>query len=219
MSRGHAASYCQPAFDRRSAAFPVVLFDEAPLELTKVRILPGEHHVTDDPGRTIVTVLGSCVSACIRDYAAEVGGMNHFMLPQSESGDWGEATASLRYENFAMERLINDILARGGRRNSLEIKVFGGANVLQNGSNIGWLNAQFVEGYLAAERLPIAARHLYGIYPRRIHYVPSTGKVSMLELRRQSDLVVVETEESYGQMLKKMPLDGSTELFDTGKPL
>lgn len=214
MSRGQALSYSSPAFDRRSAAFPLLTFDDAPLELSKVRILPGEHHVTDDPGRTIVTVLGSCVAACIRDHAAEVGGMNHFMLPQSETGDWGEATASLRYGNFAMERLINDVLSRGGRRNSLEIKVFGGANVLQNGTNIGWLNAQFVEAYLAAERLPIAARHLYGIYPRRVQYIPTTGKVAMLELRRQSDLAVVETEESYGQMLKKMPLDGSTELFE-----
>jgi chemotaxis protein CheD len=214
MSRGQALSYSSPAFDRRSAAFPILAFDDAPLELSKVRLLPGEHHVTDDPGRTIVTVLGSCVAACIRDHAAEVGGMNHFMLPQSEIGDWGEAMASLRYGNFAMERLINDVLSRGGRRNSLEIKVFGGANVRQNGTNLGWLNAQFVEAYLAAERLPIAARHLYGIYPRRVQYIPTTGKVAMLELRRQADLAVVETEESYGQMLKKMPLDGSTELFE-----
>jgi chemotaxis protein CheD len=200
--------------ERRLNAYPVRSFAGTDMEFTNVRVLPGEHHVTDDPQTMIVTVLGSCVAACIRDEGAGVGGMNHFMLPESVSGNWGKATASLRYGNFAMERLINDILAFGGRRKALEIKVFGGANVLDNNTNIGWKNAEFVEAYLKAEGLPIAARHLCGIYPRRVQYVPTTGRVAMLELRRQSDLAIVETESSYRRMLREMPLDGSAELFE-----
>ena len=110
----------------------------------------------------LVTVLGSCVSACIRDPVAAVGGMNHFMLPESGGSDWGAASSGMRYGNVAMERLINDILVRGGLRQRLEIKVFGGGNVMKGTSDIGHRNASFVETYLAAESLPIAAADLRG---------------------------------------------------------
>ena len=132
----------------------------------------------------IVTVLGSCIAACIRDPIAQVGGMNHFMLPESDDGAWGAASASLRYGNFAMERLINDILCRGGHRSRLEIKVFGGARMIGNTALIGPQNADFVEAYLKDEGLPIAAAHLRGAHARRVHYFPLTGRVRMLEMPR-----------------------------------
>ncbi len=179
-----------------------------------VKVHPGEHYVTRSDEEMIVTVLGSCVCACIRDSTAGVGGMNHFMLPESPNGNWGEhASASLRYGNFAMERLINDILKSGGRRSNLEIKVFGGANVLRNGATIGHQNSDFIEAYLKAEGLPIAAQHLYGELPRRVHYFPITGKVLMLELRRQEDLDRIRIEQTYRDSLKHEPVSGSIELF------
>jgi len=178
-----------------------------------VKLLPGEHYVTQSSEEMIVTVLGSCVSACIRDPRAGVGGMNHFMLPESTHGEWGQASASLRYGNFAMERLINDIIRLGGRRSNLEIKVFGGANVLGNGGTIGHKNSEFIQSYLKAECLPIAARHLYGGNPRRVHYFPSTGKVSMLELQWQENLDRILGEDNYREMLKREPVSGSIDFF------
>jgi chemotaxis protein CheD len=179
-----------------------------------VKVFPGEHYVTS-AAEMLVTVLGSCVSACIRDPVAGVGGMNHFMLPDSGGqGDcWDEASPSMRYGNVAMERLINDILIRGGQRQRLEIKVFGGGNVVQGASDIGRRNAVFVERYLAEENLPIAASHLRGALPRRIHYFPITGKVMLLELRRAEDLAVVELETRYQSKLRSDPVAGSIELF------
>jgi chemotaxis protein CheD len=180
---------------------------------TAVKLLPGEHYVTLSSEEMIVTVLGSCVSACIRDPGVGAGGMNHFMLPESSNGEWGKVSASLRYGNFAMERLINDVIKLGGRRSHLEIKVFGGANVLRNGATVGRQNSEFIEEYLKAEGLPIAAQHLYGAHPRRVHYFPGTGKVSMLELYRQEDLDGVRIEENYRENLKQEPVGGSVELF------
>jgi chemotaxis protein CheD len=180
-----------------------------------VKVFPGDHYVTDTD-EMLVTVLGSCVSACIRDPVAGVGGMNHFMLPQSgisDSGDWGETSSSMRYGNVAMERLINDILSHGGLRHRLEIKVFGGANVLKGTLDIGHRNAVFVESYLSAENLSIAAADLRGKLPRRIHYFPVTGRVMLLELRRSEDVVVVENESRYRSKLLSDPVAGSAELF------
>lgn len=202
------------AEDRALADSGVRRYHDPHFDAIAVKVLPGEHYVTQAADETIVTILGSCVAACIRDPIARVGGMNHFMLPENETGAWGGVSSSLRYGNFAMERLINDILKRGGRRSRLEIKVFGGANVLGNGATVGSQNCEFIEAYLAAEGLPIAARHLYGEHPRRVHYFPKTGKVFVLELRRQKDIEGMNVEQSYRETLSREPVAGSIELFE-----
>jgi chemotaxis protein CheD len=176
-----------------------------------VKIGPGEHYVTAGD-ETIITVLGSCVAACIRDPLARVAGMNHFMLPESATGSWGAASAKFRYGNFAMERLINEILRRGGRRSRLEIKVFGGAAMIAGGV-VGHQNADFVESYLKAERLPIEARHLRGRWARRIEYQPLSGAVRMLELRNGTASVTT-AEAAFRSTLQESPVEGSIELFD-----
>jgi chemotaxis protein CheD len=178
-----------------------------------VKVFPGEHHVTASADEMLVTILGSCVSACIRDPLISVGGMNHFMLPESGGAGWDTASASMRYGNVAMERLINDILARGGARERLEIKVFGGGNVMNGTTNIGHRNADFVENYLLTENLTISAAHLRGNLPRRIHYFPATGKVLLLELRRAEEAAVFDREAIYKSKIQSEPVAGSAELF------
>lgn len=178
-----------------------------------IKIGPGEHYVTRHSDELIVTVLGSCIAACIRDPLAKVGGMNHFMLPASESGAWGRISATMRYGNFAMERLINDILCRGGQRSRLEVKVFGGAAMLATSATIGRQNADFVEQYLKEENMPISARHLRGLHARRVEYNAVTGKVMMLELI--SDQATVASAESrFRGTIASEPDSGSIELFD-----
>jgi chemotaxis protein CheD len=183
-------------------------FDE-----TAIKIFPGEHYVSDQPDEMLVTILGSCVAACIRDPHLGIGGMNHFMLPEANGAGWDTASDSMRYGNVAMERLINDILARGGIRQRLEIKVFGGGNVLNGTANIGHRNADFVEDYLAAEKLSIAAHHLRGHLPRRVHYFPLSGKVLLLELPRTEREALVQNENSYKSKIQVEPVAGSVELF------
>jgi chemotaxis protein CheD len=178
-----------------------------------VKVLPGEHYVSSESDEMLVTILGSCVAACIRDPVAKVGGMNHFMLPEAFSSDWGSASAGMRYGNVAMERLINDILAQGGMRHRLEVKVFGGANVLNGMANIGHRNADFIEDYLTTENLPIYAHHLRGSLPRRLHYFPVSGKVRLLELARAGRDLVVREETSYQSRIQADPIAGAVELF------
>jgi chemotaxis protein CheD len=178
-----------------------------------VKVFPGEHYVTANVDEMLVTILGSCVTACIRDPLAGVGGMNHFMLPEAAGGGWDTASESMRYGNVAMERLINDILTRGGMRKRLEIKVFGGGNVMRGITDIGHRNAEFVESYLAAENLPIAAHHLRGNLPRRVHYFPITGRVMLLELQRTEEAAVARSEGLYKSKIEIEPVAGSAELF------
>ena len=184
--------------------------------MKKIKIGPGEHYVTQRSDELITTVLGSCVAACIRDPFAKIGGMNHFMLPASDTGTWGAANATMRYGNFAMERLINDILRAGGNRRRLEIKVFGGAAMLGGGAGIGHQNADFVEAYLEAENMSIAAQHLRGSYARRIDYTPLAGKVMMLELSDDA-APVARTERRFLKTIQtesESRDSGDIELFD-----
>lgn len=178
-----------------------------------VKIIAGEHMVSADPAVAIGTVLGSCVSACIRDPEVGVGGMNHFMLPSSDQGAWGCASSSLRYGNFAMERLINDVLTRGGRRERLEAKVFGGARLLSDSSGIGARNARFVQTYLEQERVRVLAEDMLGTQGRRLLYLPVAGLAfvcALAEVPRQ----IAEAERRYRITLPQALPAGSIELFD-----
>ncbi len=175
------------------------------------RVLPGEYYFTSSD-MAILTVLGSCVSACIRDRETGVGGMNHFMLPSS--GDDGPASASMRYGAMAMAVLINQLLKAGAQRGRLEAKVFGGGRVLSGMAalNVGERNAQFVRDYLREEKITIVAADLNDVHPRKVAYFPSTGRAMVRKLETASPRLA-EFEKQYSSALKAKPLAGDIELF------
>jgi chemotaxis protein CheD len=179
------------------------------------KILPGEYYITLQ-GELIVTVLGSCVSACIRDRVFGIGGMNHFMLPVGAEGASTSSTwnsAATRYGNFAMEALINDILKNGGRRENLEVKVFGGGMVLEHMTNVGKQNIAFVREFMRTEGLKLLAEDLGDIYPRKVYYFPQSGKVKMKKLRSVHNNTIIERETSYMDSLETKPIEGEIDLF------
>ncbi len=178
-----------------------------------VKILPGEYFVTQSD-ILLVTVLGSCVSACIRDPGTGVGGLNHFMLPEAGQ-DMGAASTSARYGTHAMELLINQLIKLGARRSHLEAKVFGGGNVLAGltVTDVGPRNAAFVMDFLATEKIRVHAKDLVGTFPRKIYYFPATGKVLVKKLKSMHNSTIVERERSYRDRIQSTPVGGDVELF------
>lgn len=176
------------------------------------RVLPGEYYFTGTD-MAILTVLGSCVSACIRDRETGMGGMNHFMLPSGGDGD-GPASASMRYGAMAMEILINQLLKAGARRERLEAKVFGGGRVLSGMAalNVGERNALFVRDYLRAEKIPIVGTDLNDIHPRKLAYFPKSGRALVRKLESAGSRVT-RSEQLYSAALKSQPVVGDIELF------
>ncbi|MDP2028119.1 MAG: chemoreceptor glutamine deamidase CheD [Thiobacillus sp.] len=171
------------------------------------KILPGEYYFTGKP-MMIVTVLGSCVAACIRDRVSGIGGMNHFMLP--DGGESGRPSASsMRYGSYAMEVLINQLLKAGARRENLEAKVFGGGNVLQGFTsiNVGERNARFVRDYLRDANIRIQAEDLNDIHPRKVYFFPETGKVLVKKLIQLNNYTLVRREHDYASRLQANPID------------
>lgn len=177
-----------------------------------VKLFSGDCHVSTRPDEMLATILGSCVSACVRDPALGIGGMNHFLLPGEGSAMMQNSEAT-RYGTFAMESLINGILKAGGCKERLEVKVFGGGNVINNSARIGSKNAAFIRQFLHDEGLAIVSEDLEGDLPRRIHYFPHTGQVLMRKLYRKEDLVVAEDEAKYRKSLAVQPIEGEIDLF------
>ena len=178
------------------------------------KILPGEFYAT---GRemVLVTVLGSCVCACIRDKVSGIGGMNHFMLPASGQDRGNLLGDSARYGIYAMEVLINQLLKMGAKRSNFEAKVFGGGSVLRGFTvaNIGERNAEFVLKFLKTENITVAAKDLLDIYPRKVYFFPSTGLVRGKKLKQVRNDTIINRETAYNTRLQHAKLEGEVELF------
>jgi chemotaxis protein CheD len=194
--------------------FATNVYYDRTFDCDAAKILPGEYYFTAKD-MLIVTVLGSCVSACIRDRVTGLGGMNHFMLPDGGSDPNSPISASARYGTYAMEILINDLLKAGARRDNLEAKVFGGGAVLKGFTaiNVGERNAAFVQTFLRNEKIRIVAEDLNDIYPRKVYFFPRTGKVLVKKLMQSHNDTLAKREIEYASRLKKQPVAGEIELF------
>ncbi|NDY91523.1 chemoreceptor glutamine deamidase CheD [Ideonella livida] len=173
-----------------------------------VKVLPGEYYV-DNEDIAVMTTLGSCIAACLWDRQAKVGGMNHFMLPEG-SGDSG------RYGSYAMELLINEMMKRGASRLTLEAKVFGGGAVISgmNTINVGERNTKFVMDFLNTERIPVVSKDVLDIYPRKVCFLPSSGKAMVKRLAPTNAEAVLAQDRVAAQ--KAAPVassGGSIDLF------
>jgi chemotaxis protein CheD len=191
------------------------LYYDRVFDCDAAKIAPGEYYFTDHD-MVIVTVLGSCVSACIRDNINGVGGMNHFMLPDGGKADKDSPISeSMRYGTYAMEVLINQLLKNGARRENLEAKIFGGGNVLRSFTtmNVGDRNADFVRNFLKEERIRVTGEDLNDIYPRKVYFFPKTGRVLVKKLKQMNNYTLVKREESYASRLKTETVGGEVELF------
>jgi chemotaxis protein CheD len=189
-----------------------VYFDRT-FDCEAAKILPGEYYFTNKD-MLIVTVLGSCVSACIRDRVTGLGGMNHFMLPDG-GGDGSPVSASARYGTYAMEILINDLLKAGAKRENMEAKVFGGGAVLKGFTaiNVGERNAAFVLSFLKTEKIRVVAEDLNDVHPRKVYFFPRTGKVLVKKLMASHNDTLAKRELDYASKLKVAPVGGEIDLF------
>jgi len=186
-------------------------FYDAHFQSEAVKILPGEYFVFNED-LLIMTTLGSCIAVCLWDRNAKVGGMNHFMLPDNG----GSGADNGRYGSFAMELLINEMMKMGASRMTMEAKVFGGGAVISgmNSINVGERNTTFVMDYLKTERIPIVSKDVLDIYPRKVCFLPASGKAMVKRLAATNPEAIVQQERAAAQ--KVVPASsgaGSIDLF------
>ncbi len=205
---GGSARLAQLKSAPRKAGEASFFFWDAHFRNDSVKVLPGEYFVHDED-LLITTTLGSCIAACLWDRERRIGGMNHFMLPEG-SGDSG------RYGSYAMELLINELMKKGASRMTLEAKIFGGGAVIGGMSsiNVGERNTQFVINYLQTERIPIVSRDVMEIYPRKVCFLPASGKAMVKRLAAtHNDTFVAQDRLAAQRAAPVSSAGGSVDLF------
>lgn len=179
-----------------------------------INVHQGDCHISNDPDITLSTVLGSCVSACVRDVFAKVGGMNHFLLAEQSGSHMERHGASARYGAFAMEELINKVLAAGsGSKLNLEIKVFGGGNINAALNDVGAENSRFVRNFLQREGYQIVGEDLGGDFARRVLFKPLSGRVFIKRLDNMTGQNVVREEFAIARRTPEVAAADDIELF------
>jgi chemotaxis protein CheD len=193
---------------------PVASYFDKQFKLEALKILPGQYYAAQRDV-VIVTVLGSCVSACLWDPVRRIGGMNHFMLPGADHAPNPADSAPARLGVYAMEVLINRMLKLGAARSSLVAKVFGGGSVLEgmDALNIGNQNGAFVLDFLREEGIPVIAQDLYDVCPRKVYFFPVTGKVMVKRLGSLRNDTIEQREREYLARIKQPPVAAQFEAF------
>lgn len=189
-------------------------------QIVVAKILPGEFYISSQ-NVAIATTLGSCISACVWDPVAGIGGMNHFLLPLTDQDadqvNWsqrGKESDATRYGNFAMEHLINIILKHGGRKKNLVAKLFGGGDMLNNMSSVGMKNLHFALRYLTSEKIQIEKADVGLACPRKVLFEPTTGKAFVKRLENLSNNTIAQRERDYRHRIDdEHAVEGSVELF------
>lgn len=151
-------------------------------------VLQGETRISTDPDVVFTTILGSCVSACIWDGDAAIGGINHFLIPGGDDSPAG----GLSYGVNAMELLVNGLIRQGASRGSLKVKLLGGAKMRDGGLDIGASNAQFAKWFVQNEGFDLIDCCLGGRQGRSVRFWPVGGRI---QRRFMADARALPVEE------------------------
>jgi chemotaxis protein CheD len=203
-----AARVAQLKAQHRKPGEASFFFYDAHFKNAAVKVLPGEYFV-DNEDLLVMTTLGSCIAACLWDRQAQVGGMNHFMLPEG-AGD------SDRYGSYAMEMLINEMMKRGASKSRMEAKIFGGGAVISgmNTINVGERNTNFVMDFLKLERIPVVSKDVMDVYPRKVCFLPHSGKAMVKRLAPTNTDALIQQDRNAAQKAQPVVASGgSIDLF------
>lgn len=188
-------------------------FYDAHFRNEAVKVLPGEFFVYDED-ILVMTTLGSCIAACLWDREKRVGGMNHFLLPDVGSG--GGGVDSGRYGSYAMDLLIGELVKRGATRGTMEAKIFGGGAVISgmNSINVGERNTAFVLDYLRTERITVVSKDVMDIYPRKVCFLPASGKAMVKRLASaNTEALAAQERAAATRSAPAASAGGSVDLF------
>ena len=137
-------------------------------------LFPGTIFVHKDQ-HLVTTVLGSCVSVCLWHPKAQVGGINHYLLPL-----WnGEGLPTPKYGNIAISRLIEKVRSIAGS-GELIAKVFGGASMwsrTEGALAVGERNVELAFKQLKEENIKVVSQDVWGEMGRKVIFDTQSGSV------------------------------------------
>ncbi len=183
-------------------------------------LFAGDYYATREKNIILTTLLGSCVSVCLRDRTTGIVGMNHFMLPGSLRAEEILFSQDARYGINAMEKMINSMMKLGARRDTLEAKVFGGGKVMDTTLlNVSQSNIDFALTYLQMEEIPVLAENLGGKYGRKIFFFPEEFTVYLKRIQYNQTLedAISREKRFFYWMRQQQQKESELTIFNNGR--
>ena len=147
----------------------------------QVYLHPGQIFATTAP-TLVTTILGSCVTVCLRDPVTGVTGINHFLLPRNPM----RGTDDARYGDTAMESLAAAMWKEGALGHRTVAKIFGGACVLRGyapaGRSIGEQNVEIARRFLESHHIEVVAAQTGGVRGRKLVFDTADGAAWLKEI-------------------------------------
>jgi chemotaxis protein CheD len=136
--------------------------------------------VSGDPNHILVTHgLGSCIAVAIYDPQAHVGGLLHFMLPDSRTAGEQAKQRPYMYADTGIPDLFHSAYAQGADKRRMLVRLVGGAQVLDpNGVfNIGKKNHAACRRILWAAGVLVQSEEVGGNISRTVRLEVASGKL------------------------------------------
>lgn len=159
-------------------------------ELADIYLQPGEMFLAREP--TIIrTLLGSCVGVTFWSKRLGIGALCHAMLPRCPESSSGRTSQNIgyRYVDFAVRDIARKFDELGANRSEVQVKVFGGADVLlceaetSHRPTVGSLNCDRALDVLSSEGFQVIASSLRGTVGLNIHFDTGSGEVRLRRLQ------------------------------------
>ena len=147
--------------------------------LAQVYLRPGERHFAENP-TLVTTVLGSCVSVTMHSRRLAAGAICHALLPE---GNGEKDTVGFRYVDSSIRRMVGWFDRLGVRRRDIEVKLFGGADLLKvaatcaGNATVGHSNIEMAIKTIESEKLRLLASDVGGNAGRKLYFYSHTGEV------------------------------------------
>ena len=140
-----------------------------------VYVPPGRLLATRDP-RPLTTVVSTGAVVCVWDPVAGIGGMTHFLLPES-----GSAPPAPRFGDVALRTLVEELVKLGASERRLRAHLFGGSApplLTDGGGHLGDRNVQAARSWLGSRSIAVWQAETGGSSARKVLFAPSTGSSS-----------------------------------------
>ncbi|HTS30340.1 MAG TPA: chemotaxis protein CheD [Bryobacteraceae bacterium] len=153
------------------------------------------------PGEVLATfALGSCIGLIVHDPGSSVGGMLHFMLPDSKIDPVKARENPYTFADTGIPLLLKEVCGRGASRQHLRVHAVGGAQIMdrQGVFEIGKRNYLAMRKILWKVGLLLHGEAVGGNASRTVRLEIGSGKLSLMESGIDRELCPLSPQKGAG---------------------
>ena len=172
-------------------------------------VAPGEFFSSDDKDDMLVAETGTGIVICMYDPEVHIGGIAHVLIPDNLAKNFKSAEDSnhplIRHIKEPLDNLIKALKQKGAGKKRVNIRMAGGASIMNDTFDIGLTNSVFCQNEIVKKGLNLITKNVGGKHSRRVHFFPYTGRMEKYPLRRKEDQDAMwQRESDYFSKIKEL---------------